>query len=128
MSKNDCTEEEKAILKELAPYIDEMKYLYNVLLVNLEKQNADEPELTACYGAIMGGLSASRKNPKVTEKVDTIMFAAEVFRVMVSVEKLMALGVLTAKIDGCDDCGWPIYKITEEPDMKKLFDTEGGIT
>ena len=123
MAKDDYTEEQKAILKELAPHIEAMRNFYMDLLLNLEKQNAGDPDGTACLGAILGGLSISRKNAKVTEKVDTLVFASEVFREMISVEKLMALGVLTAKMVGNDEFGWPMYQITEEPDMNKLFKT-----
>ena len=110
----ETTKEHGDILRELAPHLEIMEEWYDRILQMqlLDGKNEEDASGPASVMAVMLGLSLSRNTKQVTEKVENITFAQEIFRIMVGVKKLIKLGLVEGNVEGTDEFGWPQYHIT----------------
>ena len=105
------------IAKEVSPYLSDMENVYYNLVDALLKQGEEQEqaERSAALGAVVAGLTWSRNTPTVSENTMKLLYACEMFRIRMSIKKMMQIGVLKAEICGKDENGWEMYKILECP-------------
>lgn len=107
------TKEQERIMRELAPYFEEMTEIHdNFLGVQLRSgRDEDESRSSATLLAVMSGLSISRRTSEVKEKVENIIFVQEMFEIYVTLRKMLRLGIIEGQIEGVDEYGWPAYHV-----------------
>lgn len=109
----DINKEQSKLLKEIAPYIDKMEGVYCAILAGKSdmKMTDEEKQSAAALGAVMAGLSLARNTENVTEKIENLIVLQDIFAIHMSVNMLMAAGVIKGKFEGKDENGWPVLKI-----------------
>lgn len=128
INKREFTESQEDLLRELAPHLEFMEYVYDSFL-NMFLTNGyaiEESENSASVGAVMSGIYASRGTEQVVAVPDDLWVAKEFFRISISVRKMMKFGVIKGHQEGVDEFGWPAFVIE---DVKPLSEfTQGEVT
>ena len=110
---DDIRQDTKDLLKELAPHIPMMtEHYYGYLRVLLSDAKPEEvPSDSAALAAVMSALVVSRGTDTITEKPANLVYASEILKIWIGVNKLMDAGAIEGCIEGVDEYGWPMYKI-----------------
>lgn len=114
------TQEQAKVLKELAPFLETMAGLYQDAVDTLvqDGKTVEEASEPAALYAIMGGLTMSRGEEEITEKVTNLIFAKEIFKKFVGVNHLFQLGLVEGEMIGKDEYDWPMYRIDKTAEVE----------
>lgn len=121
--KDEVSDNRAKLLKEVAPYIDFLEMYYAMLVKVLLKDGKDleHSEESAAFASVVGGLSLARESESISECPEDLEFLSKIFRILMSVKKSMASGMMKAHIEGYDQFGWPRIVIDDCSKLRELL-------
>ena len=121
--KGEISDNQAKLLKEVAPYIDFLEMYYAKLVEALLKDGNDleHSEDSAALASVVSGLSIARGSRDITEHPEDLEFLTKIFRILMSVKKSMALGVIKGHVEECDEFGWPKIVIDDCSKLRELL-------
>ena len=121
--ENKVSDNQAKLLRELAPYVNYLEIYYAKLVKMLANNGEDleRSEESAALASVVGGLSLARESRSISEHPEDLEFLSNIFRVLMSVKKSMALGIMKAHIEGYDQFGWPRIVIDDYSKLRELL-------